>query len=293
MPPPQVTVLDRLSRFLDSVHPAVARRLLKDGRATVWSREPFLIKLVGEASTLHYKDNETMINPNFTSFFKEEKDVYVQNVSDSQVSVMFEVAAGHVESYLFPNSKDPVCLTMKIPFNAIKNSMDFRKMITRKPSVLVLLSDEEYNAFFRKKAEGNGWFTKDERGKKIPDVAKAIDDALEDLSSVHERKILDSAPEVEKIRDIKSENDDRDDKPSARNGQLTITEIVNPRVLHLCNQVQAEIPDQSRMPAAELLKELNKFSDRMNVADWEHVSHHGFYKSVKNFARKAITDLSK
>jgi hypothetical protein len=40
-----VLVLDAEQRFLSYTHPAIARRLLKEGRATVYSREPFVIQI--------------------------------------------------------------------------------------------------------------------------------------------------------------------------------------------------------------------------------------------------------
>jgi hypothetical protein len=121
-----VTVLDSASRFLEYTHPAVARKLLKEGAAVVWSRVPFAIKLTRAVSHPSYQRRAEMEVTSYTQYFREEKEIYVQNVSNAQVSVAFEVATGHVESLLFPNKRDPLNLTQYFPFGVIKNSMDFR-----------------------------------------------------------------------------------------------------------------------------------------------------------------------
>lgn len=40
-----IIVLDDNKRFLEYVHPAIARKLLKDGKATIFSKEPFVIQI--------------------------------------------------------------------------------------------------------------------------------------------------------------------------------------------------------------------------------------------------------
>ena len=78
---------------------------------------------------------------NFTDFFREPRSIYVCNISNCQVSVTFDIGQGHTESFLFPNSKDPLDLTRFIPFDAIKNSMDLRRMLNRSPPALRLLTE--------------------------------------------------------------------------------------------------------------------------------------------------------
>src|SRR5271166_3356217 len=111
---------------------------------------------------------------NFTNFFAKERDIYVSNCSNCQVSVQFDVGPGHTESYLFVNTKDPVNLTQKIPFHAIKSSMDFRRMLNRVPAALHLLTDEEYEAFYNKSAKTLG----------LPSVEAAIQRAEEKRVSI-------------------------------------------------------------------------------------------------------------
>lgn len=68
---------------------------------------------------------------NFTEYFREERDVYVQNKSNTQVSLQFETSPGRIESVLIPRDKKPLNLTQIVPFTAIKASVDLRKKIGR------------------------------------------------------------------------------------------------------------------------------------------------------------------
>ena len=48
----EILVLDSEKRFLDYAHPAIARKLLKDGKALLYSKDPFAIQLNVEFSNL-------------------------------------------------------------------------------------------------------------------------------------------------------------------------------------------------------------------------------------------------
>jgi hypothetical protein len=293
---PQVTVLDEENRFLEYTHPAVARRLLREGSATVWSKEPFAIKLKKVVKQPNYQARPEMDVVNYTKFFAEEREIFIQNVADAQVTVTFEVATGHVESFLFADTRDPVNLTQYFPFAVVKNSMDLRKMLQRKPAALKILSEEEYRGYYGARAKSLGLITTDDSGKKkVPDVDAAIQRAEEDRQGVLRRDpITDERPRP--IKDLKSEDDpiDDDEGPVPERGRSLLTEdLVNPRILHLCNQVKNELTDQEKMPANQLLEELQRLDAKLKVSDWEHIANHGHYKSVKNFARKRIAALAK
>lgn len=52
----EVLVLDAERRFLGYAHPAMARRLLKDGKAIVYSREPFVIQMNKSVQALNAQE---------------------------------------------------------------------------------------------------------------------------------------------------------------------------------------------------------------------------------------------
>lgn len=207
---------------------------------------------------------------NFTEYFKTEKDVYVQNVSNCQVSVSFEVGPGHSESYLFTNSRDPVNLTRQIPYQAIKNSMDLRKMLNRVPPALKLMDEPDFNAYYKKAATSNGL---------------SVEEAMVQAES-RRAQAANHTPLSDAIAEEKAKEENV--KPK----QIVVAEQdeINSRVLHLCLQVHPSVPDQSKMSAQQLLAELDGLG-RLTLSDWEYIQSHGFYKSVKNQAKKMVAQL--
>lgn len=280
----EVLVLDADRRFLEYTHPAVARKLIKDGQAVVYSRDPFAIQIKKsvESPDRRRRNKEIMAQiTNYTEFFKEERDIFVQNVSNCQVSVSFDVG-GHTESFLFPNSKDPVNLTRYIPFAAIKGSMDLRKMLNRVPPALVLLKEEEYKMYFARQAETHG----------LSSVDEAIDNAERRRQAVQNHQPLPNAPEPVKIHEVIEDGKHLGERKIVRpTEQVSENEEINPKILHLCLQVHPSVPDQAKMTAAQLLEELDLMTG-LRMEDWEYVQSHGYYKSVKNAARRKIAELA-
>lgn len=202
----------------------------------------------------------------FTDYFREERDIYVQNISSYNVVVNFDVGNGQSTSYTFIPSRDPINLTMTIPFRAIANSTEFRRMINRKPSVLRLITHDQYMAHYEGKAAASGMKTADE----------AIAAALERVANRGE-----PTPETPIPEPINSA------PATDTNGRpLSEEEVINPRVLHLCLQVHPTVPDNQKMSAQDMLNELEVLAGSLKFDDWEYVFSHGYYKSVKNYAKQ-------
>ena len=232
---------------------------------------------------------------NFTEYFKSERDVYVQNLANAQVSCEFPIAQGRVEGFTFPHNRDPINLSQHIPFHAIKDSMDFRKMLSRRPPALQLLTQEEYDAFYAKKAQQQGLMTD---GK--PDIDAAVDASEERRRRTADKnlreKVTDKDPEpihevIESGTGPKGAAHFGERNRVAAHEMISEDDIINPRVLHLCNQVKNEIPEEERMPAKDLLDSLQDIPE-LKLDDLEHIRAHGFYKSVKKWAKGKMGELS-
>lgn len=277
-----VIVLDADKRFLEYTHPAAARKLLKEEKAIVYSREPFAIQLsrAVEAPDRNRRNQEMGI-VNFTEFFKEERDIYIQNISNCQVSVSFDLG-GHSESFLFPNSKDPVNLTRFIPFAAVKGSMDLRRMLNRSPQALNLLKEEEYKMYFERQSQ--------QLGLSGPDAA--IDRAEAARMAVQNHTTLPNAPDPIKLHEVVEDGSHMGEKKLVRSlDSVSEVDEITPRVLNLCLQVHQSVSDQSKMTAQQLLTELDS-TNGLTLADWEYIQSHGYYKSVKNLARRKVAEMA-
>lgn len=288
-----VTVLDNDSRFLEYTHPAVARKLLKEGGAVVWSRDPFAIKLTKVVPKPSYQRRAEMEITSYTQFFRDETEIYVQNVSNAQVSVTFDTGPGRVESYLFPNRRDPVNLSQQFPFASIKASMDFRKMLTRRPAVLVLLDEKEYNRWYEKKAEAEGLYTVNEKGKRVPDIKAMLDKVEEDRAKFQAKLPLPDAQIPEPLHDVVEDDPHFGGKKTVQSRtSMQVDDVISPRVLHLCNQVNTMLSDQEKMPANQLLGELRDLSGELKMDDFEYIRAHGWYQSVKKWAKTEIARVA-
>jgi len=212
---------------------------------------------------------------NFTKFFEKDTDIYVSNISGCQVSVSFEVGPGHSEGYLFPNSKDPVNLTRHIPFSAIKQSIDLRKMINRSPPALRLMTEDEYTAYFANKAKSNDM---------------SVDEALE-LAEARRVAAQNHVPLPDAVAPKKNSEIDLEPGTSTEITNVSEVDVINPRVLHLCLQVHPSVPDQSKMTAQAILAELD-ILEGLNMQDWDYITSHGYYKSVAKLGKKKVAELA-
>jgi len=228
---------------------------------------------------------------NFTDFFREEKDVWVKSVVPGQVTVEFELSPGNSVGICVPYTGDPICLTDRIPFEAIKRSWQLRTLCGPrrvrdgeiKPPALMLLTAEQAREHFAVKAQRRGLWVrdeegqliKDEAGKPIPDVEAAAQTAT---TALEQPRVV--------VRPPDADDDDGDQSPSRL--QVRYSEVVQPRVLHLVHQVDDSFPANERMTADVLLTELEAIEPILTKPDLEHIKVKGFYKTIKTWAEERL-----
>lgn len=221
---------------------------------------------------------------NWTDFFNSPRDIYAQNVSNCQVSVEFETSPGNRTGFLFPQTRDPVNLTQHIPWEAIKNSIDFRKMLNRRPPAVLLMNEEEYTAYFAQKAARMS-----EAGRPIS-TEDAMDQSSEKLQRIHNKQDYTTDETPEPLHKVTQDDAHFGGKKRVEaNEQLSEDEIIHPRVLHLCNQVHVDIPDKEKMRAHVMMEELDNIGPDLKMDDYEYIRSHSYWKTVKNWARSQIS----
>ena len=217
---------------------------------------------------------------NFTKFFAgEPRDVYLQNLSDKQLSLQFELPGGAVESFLVPAVKDPINLSQHIPWQAIVNSTDLRRMSTKRPAILNLMNEDQYREYYANKAKRYEILTDD--GK--PDIEKAIEVAETKANLIRNHQPLPDAPDPKPIHDVVR---DADGKQVAKPFEMAASEeICRPKILHLVNQVgNPKLEDKDRMPVKAFLEEVENLPN-LTVDELEYILAHGYYKTVKKWAK--------
>lgn len=212
----KVLVVDADRQFVDYVPPAWARRWLKHGHVQVFRKNPFTVMLPpGQRELPRSARKKYMNQPNggygqlsqqqrnplghggtgqgvrWLDYFREERDVWVQNTSATQLSLDIEVAPGQTQGLRVPISPDPVCLTDEYPWETLKKSTNFRRMAQKRDKrtgqpIMRLMTDEDVEAYFAAKAfkigavirDQNGQVVTGADGKAIPDLDAARAAAL-------------------------------------------------------------------------------------------------------------------
>lgn len=268
-----VPVLDSKNKFLSFTHPAKARKLVKDGKCTVFNNEPFVIKQNGNGRITMTDQNFI----NFTDFFKEEKDVWVQNVSGTkQISMEFFTRNGQVIPFLLPRGRKPQNLSQRVPFAAIKDSMSLRNLLNRRPRVLRLMETEEALEFYKNRAERNNTTFEEEM-----EASFSIQRNLQEKQAF----TVDKAPEM---------------LPLAEQEKLVeeVAEVIHPRVVGMCQESKKDPKSKKdstgnpqRLKAEDFLDELADLEGILTLEDFSYVSSHAAYKTVRKWANDRLAKV--
>ncbi len=268
----QVPVLGTRNDLLSYTNPARARKLVASGRASVVNRSRFTIKLFRDPK--EDKMQKSLIT-NFTKYFAQERDVFVQNRTNTQVSMQFELGPDRVESILIPKSRDPLNLTQLVPFAAIKSSIDLRKLINRKPPALALMSEQEYLDYYEEAAKDAG-----------VSLEGAIVDAQGRQQALQNKTAYTNPTPTRRLTTEETSDLRENDPPDPQ-------DIVTARVVGLCNKTGDSLQPSEKVSARDMLSELKGLEGEgtgLTRADFEYLLGHGTYPSVKKWAQVALTD---
>jgi hypothetical protein len=147
-----VIVTDRAFHFLEPTKRGKARKLLHQRKALLLNAStPFiqLTKVVDLKEDNSNKKENKMDRSNIRTlneYFEKNSEVFVRNTSKYMVSLtLYYSANGRVEPLAIP-PMSVMCLTDYATKATLQESGDLRKLLQRKPSVLELISKEEYFA---------------------------------------------------------------------------------------------------------------------------------------------------
>lgn len=169
----------------------------------------------------------------------------------------------------FPPIKpgDPVCLsTYETDLNVIKQAV---AQVAAK-GLIRLMTTEEANAAYEKKAKVTGlkaevWLQKAEK-----EAQAAVNNSP--LPAGAENKDLSLRREASAAFE---------------------EDVINGRVIALCNHVNPLLKENQRMPAQDLLGQLTDMEESLSFADLQYIQARGFYMTVKKWAEATITERMK
>lgn len=224
----------------------------------------------------------------FGDLFREEQPLWVKKVVPGQVSFEIPIGPGMSEPVRVPPTGDPVCITDRADFAAVKRCGDLRKLAsprpgpngTLRPPAIQILTEEQMLEHYRTKAVNRGWYTPEGE----PDVERAAKPVYTaDVSNTPPARVELPKSATEELMDQHSV-----DANLGREGKVQMSEVVEPRVLGICNELTAEgIAENERMPADAVLDEFEQCGE-LNVETLNHILAYGYYKSVKTWATKQL-----
>jgi hypothetical protein len=248
---------------------------------------------------------------------KTDGDVWIQNLTDMQISLDIEVAPGQTQGKLVPPSPDPVNLTEDFDFAILKKSTNFRRALAKRRAGrpdMILLDAEQVETYYQARAKQLNAYHPDgspnveaammaaEEQRKFL-TTRAVDGQEVSPSNSHNFAPPKSAQELISMdlatRGIFSGEGQLQSTrmqagvamPGQVPGSVAMTEVVKPKILFLCQQVSPQVPENMRMRAEDLLAALQSIPNK-SLDDYQHIEAYGMYRGVKRWARQCMSEIA-
>jgi hypothetical protein len=273
-----IKVIDSEYNELEPTRPGKARKLLNSGKAKLLNEKIPLIQL---KKIVKKQEDLKMDLRSIERYFKDNEEVYVQNISGGVVSLTFYDTDGRPEPFSLINDRRPIRLTDYIPKEIIRKSSALRKLLMRRPPVLRLLSEENYAGTITTIA------------KETDKTPEEVVDELSEKISNRRTKLPESAEEKKAKEDLKLEVIDASEDGGPEGDDLeipgTVDSGINPRVI----QVVADCSDQAtkRIKAGEALAEFKNMN--LSIDDLNYIIGNCGYRTVVSWAQKEVASVEK
>lgn len=259
----KVLVVDSEGTYLVPTSCANARRLLKQHKAKITHKTPFTITLTKKIESPDSKNRRNKMKINLYEYFATPHAVYVQNISNpiGVISLEFRAKTGQAIPFRVPANRNPIRLTDKVPFEVIKdciNFLDFLNPSVYGPAKLQLLTEEEYDIYY-------------ESMQKLTEVN------AEQLAAEAQAKALRVQSSYASSEKIVPE---AHTKP---NIEYTIEPQVSPKVISTCQLLNPDTNENpTPMGTREALDILNSLS--LTMIDYDYIIGHNYDHAKKENA---------
>ena len=304
-----VRVLDETGAFTTVFMAAKATDLLRTGRATLTTEEPPTIRLVRTGregrrpKVKSYLDRNGDIT-NWTEFWGTERDIYVQNLHDSQISIQIRLPNGSYEYLSIPMLPDPINLTSMVSFEDLRASLDIRKAFNMKDRVsgrryLRIMEEDEYLAHFEMKAKAQQ-ITAAEAMRRSDEARRAYHESIQDGADpkpIHRVVEEGSGPQG-------ATHFGERQRVASADGLVNEEDVIRDRVRILMFNIQQDVLDEQKRAATEggmfnsdkirsasaILTELQAIPN-LTEDELEHIRAKAYWPSVKRWATTEVQKL--
>lgn len=161
---------------------------------------------------------------------------------------------------------DPICISKYASFDIIRESSDFLQAVNS--GIMKLMTHKEANAYFQKKAS-------------------LLKTSPQELINKAEQSARDEFSNRQK------QNNDVDVSQRVVTPSVATEDVVNPRLHHLCAQVQPRLAENEKMPVKELMSEVLDLEDSLTLDDLAYLQANGFYPTVKKWAESKYLEVAR
>lgn len=288
-----VVVTDGRWQFLENTRAGKARKLIEQKKAILIQKEPPFIKLRKVVNLNKGGINMDLISIN--KYFQENSDIFVLNVSGMQVSLTFYYPDGRSDPFTIPNTKIPICITQYVPFDLVKNSGDFRRMIQRKPPRLRLLTLQEYQEEMEKLSKVLELSVEelerkaDEAVRYVTEKVVPVVEANMDVKGMKEAQAVIEESRV-KAETVGLGNEKESGLPKDVKLDVDGIEGVNPKVIGLCMKLEeARKSGDGKNFASQMILELQNME--LTAKDLRYISDNASIKKVKKWALEKLSEV--
>ena len=269
-----VQVTDGDLHFLEPTRPAKARKLVDSGKAELVEKNPPMIKLNRTIDVERGKKKMTTERTmSINEYFKQNEEVYIQNIFGGVVSLTFKDRDDNIP-FTLPNKRVPIRLTDYIQKEIIMRSSDFRRFLMRKPPAIRLLTEEEYNKSIGRVAK--------ETGKSEAEVIANASDAINKFQAKAEKVTEPTKPFDPEAP--KTEEDDATSGLRAIDVPGELVDGVNPRAMQIVSNCAMDA--ENRMTAEDALEELAVID--LDTETLNYIAGAMSYKTIRTWAQKKL-----
>jgi hypothetical protein len=252
---------------------------LKNKEAIVFSNNPFMIRLIdkvsikskGENGAIRMMKTKTELF-NLRKYLQDNQEVYLMNVSNTQISLRIKTGMNQEENILIPKTNRPICITKEFSSEDLSQSSDFRKIMNRRPPVIVLLTEEEYIKWHEDRAKKLGTTVDEEI------YTSSEYDSM--LTNPHRDKVEAQLPKTLEERIAEESMAEKES-----------VEVITPRVMGLLAEVATNVPKEEKMKCEDIMHELESMESDLTREDFQKIASDGFYKRVRNWATKHLDEM--
>lgn len=223
---------------------------------------------------------------NWHKFFSQPRDIYIRNLSESNISIT--IGQGENAYYVsLPMSPDPMNLTAEAAYEDLVRSQDFRKIANARDGrgrpLIQIMDEEEYRKYY------------DDRAASMQTSSDEIIRRAEQARSLYKGRVKEAPPEPSQ----------RVVEAHTNNQIVSEQDVIRDRLKVLMHQVHLDVMDEQssckiegrafdsgkvKTTASKILTDITSMRD-LTSDELEHIISKGYWPSVKRWATMEMQKL--